>query len=34
MNVKFCGIGYYKNKQKAVEKPPLPEVNSEPLRKD
>jgi hypothetical protein len=34
MNVNFCVKGYYKSKQKAVEKPPLVEVNSEPLRKD
>ncbi len=34
MNVNFCVTGYYKSKQKALKKPPLLEVNSEPLRKD
>ena len=34
MNVNFCAAGYYKSKQKALKKPPLLEVNSEPLRKD
>ena len=34
MNVNFCAAWYYENKQKALKKPPLLEVNSEPLRKD
>ena len=34
MNVNFCATGYYKSKQKALKKPPLLEVNSEPLRRD
>ncbi|MBA7708168.1 hypothetical protein ES703_117060 [subsurface metagenome] len=34
MNVNFCVTGYYESKQKALKKPPLLEVNSEPLRKD
>jgi len=33
-NVNFCATGYYESKQKALKKPPLLEVNSEPLRKD
>jgi len=34
MNVNFCTTWYYKSKPKALKKPPLVEVNSEPLRKD
>ena len=34
MNVNLCVTGYYKSKPKALKKPPLVEVNSEPLRKD
>ncbi len=34
MNVNFCATVYYESKQKALKKPPLLEVNSEPLRKD
>jgi hypothetical protein len=34
MNVNFCSTGYYESKQKALKKPPLLKVNSEPLRKD
>jgi len=34
MNVNFCFTVYYENKQKAVEKPLLLQVNSEPLSKD
>ncbi len=34
MNVNFCAAWYYKSKPKAVKKPPLLEVNSEPLRMD
>jgi hypothetical protein len=30
----LCDHGIIKSKQKALEKPPLLEVNSEPLRKD
>jgi hypothetical protein len=30
----LCYQGIIKSKQKALEKPPLLEVNSEPLRKD
>ncbi|HUU20522.1 MAG TPA: hypothetical protein VMW72_25460 [Sedimentisphaerales bacterium] len=34
MNVNFCITEYYESKPKALKKPPLLEVNSEPLRKD
>ncbi len=34
MNVNFCAAWYYKSKPKAVKKPPLLKVNSEPFRKD
>ncbi len=34
INVNFCAAGYYESKQKALKKPPLLKVNSEPLRKD
>ena len=33
INVNFCTAGYYKSKQKALKKPPLLKVNSEPFRK-
>ncbi len=34
MNVNLCVTGYYESKPKALKKPPLVEVNSEPIRKD
>ncbi|MFZ2147650.1 MAG: hypothetical protein WAV28_10565 [Sedimentisphaerales bacterium] len=34
MNVNFCSTGYYESKQKALKKPPLLKVNSEPIIKD